>query len=302
MPPKDKRGRGQRGLRHAGDSKARDNSLRLNGVPMLDKRLGETSGLSKRLIACLDVRDGKLAKSVRFVNTKDIGDPVEKAREYYADGLDELVFYDITASSDKRAIMLDVVEAVAKEVFIPLSVGGGVRSVADATDLRLAGAEKINVNSAAVARPALISECAEAIGNQNVVLSMDIRQVPQSNSCPSGYEIVINGGRTPMGIDGLAWALQGERLGAGELVVNAIDADGTRDGYELKLTAMIAKAVRIPVIASGGAGKPEHLKEALTMGRADAALVASMVHYGDYSVSELKRWLHREGVKMRMSW
>ncbi|MXW50601.1 MAG: imidazole glycerol phosphate synthase subunit HisF, partial [Gammaproteobacteria bacterium] len=191
--------------------------------------------LSKRLIACLDVRDGKLAKSVRFVNTKDIGDPVEKAREYYADGLDELVFYDITASSDKRAIMLDVVEAVAKEVFIPLSVGGGVRSVADATDLRLAGAEKINVNSAAVARPALISECAEAIGNQNVVLSMDIRQVPKSNNCPSGYEIVINGGRTPMGIDGLAWALQGERLGAGELVVNAIDADGTRDGYELKL-------------------------------------------------------------------
>ena len=276
--------------------------MKNKGISVLDKRLGESSGLSKRLIACLDVRDGKLAKSVRFVNTKDIGDPVEKAREYYADGLDELVFYDITASSDKRAIMLDVVEAVAKEVFIPLSVGGGVRSVADATDLRLAGAEKINVNSAAVARPALIAECAEAIGNQNVVLSMDIRQVPVSAACPSGYEIVINGGRTPMGIDGLAWALEGERLGAGELVVNAIDADGTRDGYELKLTAMIAEAVRIPVIASGGAGKPEHLKEALTLGKADAALVASMVHYGDYRVSELKRWLHGQGVKMRMSW
>ena len=258
--------------------------------------------LSKRLIACLDVRDGKLAKSVRFVDTKDIGDPVEKARTYYEDGLDELVFYDITASSDRRSIMLDVVEAVAKEVFIPLSVGGGVRSVADATDLRLAGAEKINVNSAAVQRPALIAECAEAIGNQNVVLSMDIRRVPASQACPSGYEVVINGGRTPMEVDGLAWALEGERLGAGELVVNAIDADGTRDGYELQLTAMIAAAVRIPVIASGGAGKPEHLKEALTIGKADATLVASMVHYGDYSVSELKRYLHREGVKMRMSW
>ena len=258
--------------------------------------------LSKRLIACLDVRDGKLAKSVRFVDTKDIGDPVEKARAYYEDGLDELVFYDITASSDKRSIMLDVVEAVAKEVFIPLSVGGGVRSVADATDLRLAGAEKINVNSAAVQRPALIAECAEAIGNQNLVLSMDIRRVEASPPCPSGYEVVINGGRAPMQIDGLAWALEGERLGAGELVVNAIDADGTRDGYELELTAMIAEAVRIPVIASGGAGKPEHLKEALTVGKADAALVASMVHYGDYSVSELKRYLHEQGVKMRMSW
>ncbi len=258
--------------------------------------------LSKRLIACLDVRDGKLAKSVRFVDTRDIGDPVEKARAYYEDGLDELVFYDITASSDKRAILLDVVEAVAAEVFIPLSVGGGVRSVADATDLRLAGAEKINVNSAAVQRPALIAECAEAIGNQNVVLSMDIRRVPVSSACPSGYEVVIHGGRKPMQIDGLTWALEGERLGAGELVVNAIDADGTLAGYELTLTALIAEAVRIPVIASGGAGEPAHLVEALTIGKADAALVASMVHYGNYSVSELKRHLHQAGVKMRMSW
>ncbi|MFV2090310.1 MAG: imidazole glycerol phosphate synthase subunit HisF, partial [Pseudomonadales bacterium] len=236
--------------------------------------------LSKRLIACLDVRDGKLAKSIRFVDTRDIGDPVEKAREYYLDGLDELVFYDITASSDKRNIMLDVVEAVAEQVFIPLSVGGGIRSVADATDLRLAGAEKINVNSAAVQRPALISECAEAIGSQNIVLSMDIRAVDVSETCPSGYQIVINGGRTPMGLDALAWALQGERLGAGELVINSIDADGTLKGYELKLTAMLAEAVRIPVIASGGAGTPDHLVDVLTQGKADAALVASMVHYG----------------------
>jgi cyclase len=264
--------------------------------------MGRSVVLSKRLIACLDVRDGKLAKSVRFVDTKDIGDPVVKAREYYEDGLDELVFYDITASSERRRIMLDVVEAVAAEVFIPLSVGGGVRSVADATDLRLAGAEKINVNTAAVERPALIAECADAIGNQNIVLSMDVKRVGVSNSIPSGYEIVTHGGRTATGRDALAWARDGERLGAGELVINSIDADGTREGYELTLTRLLADAVRIPVIASGGAGKPEHLEAVLTEGHADAALVASMVHYGDYRVSELKRYLHDRGVKMRMSW
>jgi len=256
--------------------------------------------LSKRIIACLDVRDGKLAKSVKFVDTKDIGDPVLKAREYYEDGLDELVFYDITASSDARNIMLDVVEQVAKQVYIPFSVGGGVRTVEDANRLLWAGAEKINVNSAAVKRPELITECAHAFGAQNTVLSMDILRVEISREFPSGYEVIINGGRTPMGVDALEWALKGEELGAGELVVNSIDADGTREGYEINLTRMISEAVSIPVIASGGAGKPEHLLEVLTEGKADAALVASMVHFGDYTVSGLKQWLHEHGVKVRL--
>ncbi len=256
--------------------------------------------LSKRIIACLDVRNGKLAKSVKFVDTIDIGDPVSKAKEYYDDGLDELVFYDITASSEERDIMLDIVSRVAQQIFIPFSVGGGIRTTEDANKLLWAGAEKINVNSAAVIRPALISECAHSIGSQNTVLSMDIRKVTLSPEFPSGYEVVINGGRKPMGIDALEWALQGEELGAGELVVNSIDADGTRVGYEINLTRMIAEAVSIPVIASGGAGKPEHLLEVLTVGKADAALVASMVHFGEYTISGLKQWLHEKGVKVRM--
>tara|TARA_B100000886_G_scaffold178976_1_gene122689 strand:+ start:383 stop:1156 length:774 start_codon:yes stop_codon:yes gene_type:complete len=256
--------------------------------------------LSKRVIACLDVRDGHLAKSVKFVDTKNIGDPVEKAKEYYLGGLDELVFYDITASSEKRGIMLDVVEAVADQVFIPLSVGGGIRSVLDATDLRLAGAEKINVNSAAIRRPDLIDECAMSIGNQNVVLSMDVLKSLPSSSLPSGYEIVIDGGRTKTGKDALAWAHEGEKRGAGELVVNSIDADGTKAGYEIFLTSMISNSVRIPVIASGGAGTPEHLSEVFSEGKADAALVASMLHYGEYTISEIKSHLSANGHQVRV--
>ena len=256
--------------------------------------------LSKRVIACLDVRDGHLAKSVKFVDTKNIGDPVEKAKEYYLGGLDELVFYDITASSERRGIMLEVVEAVANQVFIPLSVGGGIRSVADATDLRLAGAEKINVNSAAIRRPDLIDECAMSIGNQNVVLSMDVLKSAPSSSLPSGYEIVIDGGRTRTGKDALAWAHEGEKRGAGELVVNSIDADGTKAGYEISLTSMISNSVRIPVIASGGAGTPEHLSEVFSEGKADAALVASMLHYGEYTISEIKSHLNANGHQVRV--
>lgn len=258
--------------------------------------------LTKRVIACLDVRDGKLAKSVKFVDTKDIGDPLEKAAQYYDDGLDELVFYDITASSDRRDIMVDVVEDVASRIFIPFSVGGGIRSVEDATKMRLAGAEKINVNSAAVADPDLIHRISEAIGAQSTILSMDVLKVDKSEQIPSGYEIVTHGGRTRTGKDALAWAIEGQRLGAGELVVNSIDADGTREGYEINLTRMVAEAVSIPVIASGGAGKPEHLYEVLTDGKADAALVASMVHYGEYTVSQLKQYLHDRGLPIRMRW
>jgi imidazole glycerol-phosphate synthase subunit HisF len=255
--------------------------------------------LSKRLISCLDVRNGRLAKSVKFVDTRDIGDPVETARRYYADGLDELVFYDITASSDERDIMIDVVSQVAAQVFIPFSVGGGLRTVGDCSRVLLAGAEKVNVNSAAVKNPQLITEASVAFGAQAVVLSMDVVRVPASAAIPSGYEIVINGGRTPMGLDAVAWARQGEALGAGEIVVNSIDTDGTREGYEIGLTRMIADAVSIPVIASGGGGTPEHLYEVLTDGHADAALVASMLHYGEYSVPEIKDYLLGRGIKMR---
>lgn len=258
--------------------------------------------LSKRIIACLDVRDGRLAKSVKFVNTKDIGDPVPAAREYYQGGIDELVFYDITASSDNRDIMLDVVSQVASQIFIPFSVGGGLRSVDDCARVLLAGAEKVNLNTAAVRRPQLIAEVSRAFGAQCAVLSMDVRAVPATPDVPSGYEIVIRGGRTPMGIDALEWARRGEHLGAGEIVVNSIDADGTRQGYQIELTRAVADAVGIPVIASGGGGRPEHLYDVLTEGRADAALVASVLHYGEYTIRELKQHLHGRGVKVRMGW
>ena len=257
--------------------------------------------LSKRIISCLDVRDGKLAKSVKFVDTKDIGDPVEQARKYYEQGLDELVFYDITASSDNRSIMLDVVSRVAEQVFIPFSVGGGLRTVEDCSRVLLAGAEKVNVNSAAVKNPQLISDASNAFGVQAVVLSIDVRRVSPSTEIPSGYEIVINGGRTPMGLDAIAWAKRGEELGAGELVVNSIDADGTKEGYELHLTSLVAEAVTIPVIASGGGGRPEHLYDVLTEGKADAALVASMLHYGEYTVREIKEYLTGRGIKVRIT-
>ncbi len=258
--------------------------------------------LSKRIIPCLDVRDGKTTKGIKFKNNIDIGDPVEMARYYYEQGADELVFYDITASSDRRNIMIEVVRNVAREIFIPFSVGGGIRTLDDMREVLLAGAEKVSVNSAAVKNPEIIAAGAKAFGSQCIVLGMDVKKVPVSEKIPSGYEMVINGGRTHMGIDALWWAQEAVRLGAGEICLNSIDADGTQQGYELTLTKLISEAVPIPVIASGGAGIPEHLYDVLTEGQADAALIASMVHYGTYSIAAIKEYLQQRGIKMRLLW
>lgn len=258
--------------------------------------------LSKRIIPCLDVRAGRLTKGVKFEGNVDIGDPVATARRYYEEGADEIVFYDITASHEDRGIFLDVVERVASEIFIPFSVAGGINTVDDMRAVLMAGAEKVSVNSGAVKTPDIISQGAAAFGSQAIVVGMDVKQVEKSATIPSGYEIVIHGGRKYMGMDAIEWAKTCESLGAGELCVNSIDADGTKDGYELTLTRMISDAVTIPVIASGGAGSPEHMYDALTRGGASAALIASIVHYGTYTIPDLKRRISGMGAKMRMVW
>ena len=258
--------------------------------------------LSKRIIPCLDVRDGKLTKGVKFKGNVDIGDPVESARHYYEQGADEIVFYDITASAEGRGIFLDVVEKVASQIFIPFSVGGGINTLEDMRAVLLAGAEKVSVNSGAVKNPDVISQGAAAFGAQCVVLGMDVKRVPKSEAIPSGFEVVIHGGRKPTGLDAVDWARTGEALGAGEICLNSIDADGTKEGYDLELTRTIVKSVRIPVIASGGAGNPQHMAEAFTKAGASAALIASIVHYGEYSISGVKEHIAAQGVKMRMVW
>jgi len=258
--------------------------------------------LSKRIIPCLDVRDGKLTKGIKFKGNVDIGDPVEIATFYYEEGADELVFYDITASSERRDIMIDTVRRVAEKIFIPFSVGGGIRTVEDMRRVLLAGAEKVSINSAAIRDPGLIRRGAEAFGSQAIVLGMDVKKVTPSEKTPSGYEMVIDGGRTSVGLDAFAWAREGERLGAGEICLNSIDADGTQQGYELPLTKLIASNVAIPVIASGGAGSIEHILDVLTQGVADAALVASITHYGTYTIRQIKSYLHDKGIKVRMTW
>ena len=258
--------------------------------------------LIKRVIPCLDVRNGKLTKGVKFKDNVDIGDPVQTAQRYCDQGADELVFYDITASHEGRGTMLQVVKDVAARVFIPFCVGGGVSSVDDMRAVLAAGATKVSINSAAAKTPEIISQGAAAFGSQCMAVGIDVLRVPATESIPSGYEIVIHGGRRHMGLDAVWWAKEVERLGAGELCVNSIDADGTKDGYDLILTRLIAEAVSIPVIASGGAGQPQHLVDAVTKGGADAALVASIVHYGQYTVTDLKKYMADHGVAVHQSW
>lgn len=253
--------------------------------------------LQKRIVICLDVREGKTTKGVKFKGNVDIGDPVEMAARYYEQGVDELVFYDITASAEKRGIMIDVVRRVAETIFIPFCVGGGISSLEDMKKVIGAGAEKISVNSAAVKDPDIIGQGARHFGNQCIVLGMDALADP---SMPSGYRVVINGGRTRTELDALAWAKEAEERGAGEIVLNSIDADGTREGYEINATRLISENVGIPVVASGGAGRPEHLADVLTEGKADAALIASMVHYGDYTVPGIKEYLAECKIPVRL--
>ncbi len=253
--------------------------------------------LKKRIIVCLDVKDGRTTKGVKFQNNIDIGDPVEMAKKYYEQGVDELVFYDIMASARGRGPILELISKVAEQVFIPFCVGGGIGSIEDIRSTILAGAEKISLNSQAVKNPDLIKEGARIFGNQCIVLGMD---AAKDNEMPSGYRVFINGGRVKTDLDALDWAKKAVSLGAGEIVLNSIDADGVRQGYELDLTKMIAENVSVPIIASGGGGCPQHLADVLTKGKADAALIASMVHSMGYTVNGIKQDLNACNIAVRM--
>lgn len=253
--------------------------------------------LKKRIIVCLDVKDGRTTKGIKFQNNIDIGDPVEMAAEYYRQGVDELVFYDIMASARGRGPILDLISKVASQVFIPFCVGGGIGSIEDIRSTILAGAEKVSLNSQAVKNPELITEGARIFGNQCIVLGMD---TAKDATMPSGYRVYINGGRLSTELDALEWAKKAVSLGAGEIVLNSIDADGTKNGYELNLTKLIAENVSVPVIASGGGGKTSHLQQILTEGKADAALIATMVHSGQYTIEEIKKELNKNNVPVRL--
>ena len=258
--------------------------------------------LTRRIIPCLDIRGRRVTKGVRFQNNVDLGDPVELAARYYDEGCDELVFYDITASAERRPIDIEMVREVAKVVRIPFAVGGGISGIEDMSRVLLAGAEKISVNSLAVQRPEIIAEGAKAFGSQCIVLGMDPVAVQKPQSCPSGYEITVRGFREYTGLDALEWARRAADLGAGEIVVNSVDADGTRQGFEINLTRLIAENVRIPVVASGGAGNPQHLVDVFERAHADAAIVAGMIHTGEYTIPQIKRHLAAAGVTVRMTW
>jgi len=260
----------------------------------VDQPKGTLSGLAKRIIPCLDVRDGKVVKGVNFVNLRDAGDPVEQAKVYYEEGADELVFLDISATPEGHATTLDVVQRVACSIFIPLCVGGGIRSVQDARQTLLAGADKVAVNSAAVRQPQLLRECAEAIGSANIVLAIDARKTRNGT-----WQVVISGGREETGLDAIEWAKQGAELGAGEILLTSMDADGTLDGFDIELTKAITSAVSVPVIASGGAGKMEHFYDVLTLGGAQAALAASLFHDKKLTIGELKKYLSSRGLAIR---
>ena len=251
---------------------------------------------TKRIIPCLDVHNGRVVKGVNFVNLKDAGDPVEIGAAYDKAGADELVFLDITASSDARAIKTELVRKVAERVFIPFTVGGGIRTVEDFRDILREGADKVAVNTAAILNPELISRAADKFGSQCVVVAIDAKRRPDG----SDWNIYKNGGRVDMGIDALEWAEKAYKLGAGELLVTSMDKDGTKDGYDIELTRRISELVKIPVIASGGAGNLEHFKDALTEGRADAALAASLFHYKELEINEVKQYLRNEGVSVRL--
>jgi cyclase len=254
--------------------------------------------LRKRVIPCLDVTDGRVVKGVNFVNLTDEGDPVELAERYVSEGADEICFLDITASSDNRATMLDVVRRTAEHVFVPLTVGGGIRSVADMRAALRAGADKVSVNSAAVQRPELIKECAVAFGSQCVVLAVDARRIAPG---ATRWEVVINGGRTPTGLDAIEWIADAVARGAGEILLTSMDRDGTKDGYDLELLEAVRRAVGVPVIASGGAGTIEHCVDALQPGRADAVLAASIFHRSEIEIADLKRGLAEADIPARIT-
>jgi cyclase len=253
--------------------------------------------LAKRIIPCLDVKDGRVVKGVRFVDLRDAGDPVEAARAYDAQGADELVFLDITASHENRNIMLDVVARTAEGIYMPLTVGGGIRGVDDVRALLRAGADKVSLNTSAVERPAVVREAAERFGSQCIVVAIDARRVSPGQAA---WAVFTHGGRRPTGRDAVAWAREVVALGAGEILLTSMDRDGTKDGYDLELTRAVAEAVDVPVIASGGAGTLEHLWDGLVEGKADAALAASIFHFGIYTIAETKAYLRGRGVEVRL--